>query len=719
MRKILLTLLTFLSMGASSMAHEGMWLPSLLKQLNEADMQKNGFKLTAEDVYSLNKSSMKDAVVWFGRGCTGEVVSDKGLVLTNHHCGFGQIQSHSSLEHDYLTDGFVAKGLPEELPNPGLSVSFVVRIDDVTGQVLKGVTEQTPEAERQKLIAQNTARVEAEATKGTHYNAQTKPFFYGNQYYMFVMETFNDVRLVYAPPSSIGKFGGDTDNWMWPRHTGDFSVFRIYAGKDNKPAAYSPDNVPYKPRHHFPVSLAGVKAEDFTMVYGFPGTTRQYVPSFAVDYVQNLSNPVRIKMRDNSLELIGKASDKDALVRIQYAAKQASIANAWKKWQGENLGLQRLDVVSEKRAQEAAFAQRAASNAAYAALLPQLQQRYADIAKYNLASDLFLELNYYGPEILNFSARFTRLITEYDKLKQEGKLEKAIADAQAQADGFYKNYNPALDQQIFSRLSAIYAQAIAPEFLPAAFKTAQQQPQGFERLASRVYGKSIFAKPEQFKAMLAKFDAKAAHKLAKDPAFMLNQQIQRIFLDEVRPTYARSSQEIDQLLRQYVKASMELFPNKNYWSDANSTLRVTYGKVEGSEPADGVSYKHYTTLEGVLAKRVKDVPATDEFYVSPKLMELHAKKDYGRYGQDGQLMVCFTGSNHTTGGNSGSPVLNAQGQLIGINFDRTWESTMSDLRFDPERCRNIAVDIRYVLFVMDKLSGAGHLVDEMTLVQQQ
>jgi len=699
-------------------ADEGMWLPLMLKQLI-GDMKAKGFKLSAEDIYSVNQSSMKDAVIWFGRGCTGEVVSDQGLILTNHHCGYGQIQSHSTVENDYLTEGFWAMDRSEELPNPGLTVTFIVRIDDVTDQVLAGVTDEMDEMERNALIERNMAKAKENATAGTHYEALLKDFYYGNEYYLFLTETFKDIRLVGAPPSSIGKYGGDTDNWMWPRHTGDFSLFRIYAGPDNKPADYAPDNVPFKPRHHFPISLAPVQEDDFAMIFGFPGTTQHFLHSEAVRYVQETSNPVKIAMREASLGVMDGFMAADDKVRIQYAARYARISNYYKKWQGENTGLKRLNTIAEKQAFERTFKARANSKMPKAATIPdQLSKHYQELAAYNLARDLYIELVYYGPQDLRFALDFIELAANFKQLKKEKKLKPMLEKLKPAAAKHFKDYHRPLEQQVFAQLLEMYLQHVDADFHPRIAVTAKNEfNNDFTALAKQVYSTSVMASEEKLMAMLQSFDAQAAEELMSDPMIQLAADLNGTYFMKVAPSYGSIQGEIDKLMRRYVQAQKTLFPEKTHWPDANSTLRLSYGSVTGSAPRDGMMYRHYTTLEGVMQKRKEEVPKTHEFYVHDKLVELYQNKDYGAYAQDGELWVCFTASHHTTGGNSGSPVIGDKGQLLGINFDRSWESTMSDLHYDPDRCRNIIVDIRYVLFVIDKYAGAKHLVDEMTILQ--
>ena len=718
--KKLIICIALMSFVLSGSAKEGMWIPLLLQQLNESDMHTMGLKISAEDIYSANNPSLKDAVVIFGGGCTGEVISDQGLVLTNHHCGYGQIQAHSTVEHDYLTDGFWAMSKEQELPNPGLSVTFIVRIEDVTNQMLNGITSTTSEEERQAILDKNKKAISAESTKDTHYEAVIKPFYNGNQFFMYITEKYKDVRLVGAPPSSIGKFGFDTDNWVWPRHTGDFSMFRIYAGKDNKPAEYSKDNKPYVPKRHLKINMGGVQPNDFTMVYGFPGTTKEYLPSYAVDYVLNKSNPAKIHMRDVSLEIIGKAQASSKKINIQYAAKQSRIANAWKKWIGQSKGLKRFHAVERKQELEAEFTKRASASAAtkqkYGNLLNEYKAIYAELEEYAFAYDLLIETYYYGPEVLRFSSRFNQLINETDPAKQKELIEKLKNSVK----GHFKNYHLDTDKKLMTALMPLYLNQLSSTLRPEnTYKSFLSNPKMTPATTTdKLYAKSVFRSEEAILEVLNKWGKSSGKKLAKDPLLILSNDIIDSYRAKVAPKQSEINYKLEKVNRLYMAGLMELMPNyKNYYPDANFTLRLTYGKVEGYEPQDGVVYDYFTTLDGIVQKKDN---STKEFTVPQRLVDLHANKDYGKYAdKDGSLHVCFIASNHTTGGNSGSPALDGNGNLIGLNFDRTWESTMSDIMFDPEICRNIMVDIRYVLFVVDKFAGAGHLVEEMTLFYPQ
>ena len=672
-----------------SWADEGMLIPSLIKAF-ESDMKAKGMKLSAEDIYSVNQSSIKDAIFQFGGGCTSEIVSNKGLLLTNHHCGYSQIQSHSSLENNFIENGYWAKNLSEELANPGLTAMRIVRIEDVTQKIKDGIS---------------IDQIVQEAIEGTHYDGEVKAFNYGNDFYLMVKETFLDVRFVGTPPNSIGKFGGDTDNWVWPQHTGDFSVFRIYAGKDNKPAVYSEENVPYTPLHALPISMKERKPGDFTMVYGFPGRTEQHVSSSYLEQIITKERPARIRMRDLSLSVIDKAMKNSELVRIQYASKQARISNAWKKWIGQIDGLKRLDAVALKLKTEAEFTERANSNKEwkekYGSTVEQLNTLSDESFNLEFKYAMGVEYFYYaGPEYFKLIRSTSDLITNFDKYAENDELEEKKNNLIKGADGFFKNYNQEIDKEIFRLLTAEYLfkiKHISKNSLPTY----------------KIYTKSLFTDKERYISFIDKFNSKSAKKLKKDPGYAHYTSLYSSWYNGVIPKYRAYSKKRTALLQTYVAGKLEMFPNKKQWPDANSTLRISFGQLEGSVPADGKIYSEHTTLDGIIAKYNSGNP---DFKLKPRMLEMYEAKDYGNYAQDGELWVCFSGSNHTTGGNSGSPVIDGDGNLMGINFDRSWESTMSDYMFDPNRCRNIVVDIKYVLWVIDKYSNAKHLVDEMTLI---
>ncbi|WP_394348130.1 S46 family peptidase [Pontibacter mangrovi] len=708
----------FLSIGASvARPDEGMWLPMLLKQLNEAEMQQKGMKLTAEDIYSVNQSSLKDAIVSFGGFCTGEMISPEGLLLTNHHCGYGSVQQHSTVENDYLTDGFWAKTREQELPNPGLTATFIVRMEDVTQQILAGTEGAKTEADREATIQRNISKVSKAATNGTHYDAVIRPFFYGNEYYMYITETFKDVRLVGAPPSSIGKFGGDTDNWMWPRHTGDFSLFRVYAGPNNEPAEYSPENKPYKPKHHLPISLSGVEEGDFTMVFGFPGRTNEYLTSQAVKEIYEVSNPHKINIRETKLNILDKDMKASDEVRIKYAAKYASIANAWKKWIGENRGIRKANAIEEKQNLERLFTQWVSADAArqqkYGNLMAEFDKNYKALDGITISRDYINEAAF-GVEIVRLANNFTTLQRLLEQKAPQSDIDAQVAKLEAYATDYFKDYNAPSDKKVFAALLSLYYNNIDKEMHPEVFKMVRSKYKGdFTKYADDVFEKSAFASAAGVKEVLA--DArKGKDAIKKDPAFELASSVADYYRENIMPTYTEVNDNLSLLYRKYMAGLREMQQDKTFYPDANSTLRVAYGIVEPYEPVDGIKYKYYTTLEGVMEKAASGI--AEDYAIPAKLRELYEKKDYGRYGMNGEMPVGFIASNHTTGGNSGSPIINANGQLIGINFDRNWEGTMSDIVYNPDQVRNISVDARYVLFIIDKFAGAGHLVEEMTLV---
>ena len=686
----------------------GMWIPSMLKGMNESEMKSLGMKMSAQDIYDVNQSSLKDAIIHFNGGCTSEIISPKGLLLTNHHCGYGEIQKHSSVENDYLQDGFWAKDLASELPNPGMVATLVVSIHDVTTAVLEGVMQLPSEAEKQKRIQENIARVQATFPKEKWQDNRIRVFYEGNQYILFVTETFKDVRLVGAPPSSIGKFGSDTDNWVWPRHTGDFALFRIYAGKDNKPADYSKENVPYTPKHFLPISLDGVAEGDFTMVFGFPGRTQEYLPAVAVEQIVNSLNPAKIAIRDAALKVQDGFMRKDQAIKIQYASKYASVANYWKKWIGESQGLKKSNAVKIKKDFEKEFQNRvtkSGKSAEYGSLLANFEKNYQTIDQYALARDYFVETVLRNTELLSVGFRLYQLEQVF-KARGEQAFTDRKNNTVKDLEGFYKDFNAKVDEKVFEQLMALYTKN--SPLLPADIKALD-----IKKTTALVYGKSKLTSYKGTQELL-KADTKTIFKnLNKDAGYQLVKKLADNFYQNISPKYDEINLEIAALQRTFMKAQLELFPDGRYFPDANSTLRVTYGQVKGYSPSDAVYYEPVTHLEGVLEKYV---PGDYEFDVPAKLIELINNKDYGQYAENGKMPVNFIATNHTTGGNSGSPAIDANGNLIGLNFDRVWEGTMSDIYYDPAICRNIMVDIRYVLFIVDKFANAKHLIDEMKLV---
>ena len=682
-KRLLLCALACITL-ATATADEGMWLPNMIKSRIK-EMRKMGFKLKADDIYSDSKASLKDAVVQFGGGCTGEFISAEGLLITNHHCGYGSIQKLSSVEHDYLTYGYWAMSRDEELHVPGLTVTLLVSMEDVTERIAAGESEAEIVKEAKEKHNADKAKIE--------------PIYYGNQKVLYVYRTYRDVRLVGAPPSSIGKFGGDTDNWVWPRHTGDFSIFRVYANAQNEPADYSKENVPYRPARHFKVSTKGVEEGDFTMIYGFPGNTQEYITSDAVEYVAEVSNPMKIALRTIRLEIIAEAQSKDVATRIAYAAKHANIANAWKKWQGESLGLAKLGTIQKKREYEKAFAEWAADKPQYAHLLDSMHAAYKEVIPHYFARELFNE-SILGMEFFNYAYWF---------YVNDMRGEKLTADKQAEARKTYLNdYRKEIDHAISRRMLSEYMARMPKEEIPAELQAAIKEhgsPEAFIDhmfAATRLLTQYPLARELYIADPMVKFASWFADAIAKNRNYAYRN------LSNVPA--------IEKWYRTHMQALREWDKERAFYPDANFTLRVAYGTVTGYENADGEYHTHQTTLDGIIAK---DNPEIYDYDIPQSLRDIYQSKDYGRWaievGGRKSVPVCFLASNHTTGGNSGSPVLNGKGELIGINFDRTWRSTMSDIEFDPTICRNISVDIRYVLFVMDRIGGAGYLLEEMDI----
>lgn len=720
MRKLSLVWVVMLLLTRVAMAGEGMWIPMLLGQLNEKEMKEMGLRISAEDIYSINHSSLKDAIVLFGRGCTGEIVSDQGLLLTNHHCGFGQIQKHSSLENDYLTKGFWAMNKSEELPNPGLTVTLMVKMEDVSADVLLGVLNDMTEAERKKKTDENIKLLVENAKKESGLEVVVRSFYHGNQHYMIYNQIFKDVRLVGAPPSNIGKFGGDTDNWMWPRHTGDFSVFRIYVDKDGNPAEYHPDNVPYKPAYHLPISLKGVEEGDFTFVFGYPARTNQYLPSYAVQLTTELSNPQRVNLRGTRLGIFKKYANSDPKIRIQYADKDAGVANGWKKMIGESKGIRRLNGIEVKQQQEKEFLRWAKNDAAfsiaYAGILPAFEANYKQLEPLTLSNDYISEAGM-AIELVRFASQFRALVEEASKESpDEKKITATIDRLKGSTNDFFKDYHQPIDQEVAVALLKMYLANQPANFRPDFLETITGKYKGnVEAYVQRLFDQSLFGTQSKVNDLLNNFSSKKRRKIEKDPAYQVVLSMRNFMDQQLQQPLKQLMASNDSLQRLYMCGLMEMQADKRFYPDANFTLRVAYGNVSGYHPADAVYYDYYTTLDGIMEK---EDPNVYDYVVENRLKELYHAGDFGPYADAKNTMrVAFAASNHTTGGNSGSPVLNGKGQMVGINFDRCWEGTMSDLMYDPSVSRNISVDIRYVLFIIDKFAGAKHLVDEMTLLK--
>ncbi len=714
-RILSLVLIASLSVPFAAKADEGMWLPMLIKRLNYTDMQQKGLQLTAEEIYSVNNSSLKDAIVQFGGFCTGEFISPEGLLITNHHCGYGAIQSHATPEHDYLTDGFWATSKDQELPNEGLFVDILVRMDDVTGKVLEGIDNKTSEEERAQLVAQRMKALAQEASENGQYVTYVRDFYNGNEFYLFVYNRFTDVRLVGAPPQSVGKYGGDTDNWMWPRHTGDFSMFRVYMAPDGKPAPFSKTNVPYKPKHFLPVSLSDKEPGDFAMVFGFPGRTKRFMTSHGLKLEVNQLNKSRIKLREKKLALWKEDMDKADATRIKYASKYASTANYYKYSIGQNEGIKRMRTIEGKLVDEDKYQAwangDAARKATYGNLLNDISGAYATIEKYNLGS-IYLNEAILGTESLMLGYRFIPLYNTLKANAPAAATKLAVEDLQPRVEAHFKDYNMPTDKKVFAAMLQYYSQDIAKEQQPEEFKSLVKKYNGnFSKLADDVYSNSFLVSEQKVNDFLKNPTQK---KLENDPAFKIVNAIMMNYVTNIAPQMAASNATLDKANRLYVAGLRLMHPDKVYYPDANSTLRLSYGSVQGYQPTDGVSYDFVTTMQGVMAK---EDSTNEEFEVPAKLKQLYEAKDYGRYAnKDGQLIVNFITNNDITGGNSGSPVINGRGELMGLAFDGNWEAMTGDLVFDPEYKRSINVDIRYVLFIIDKYAGATNLLDEMTIV---
>ncbi len=721
MKKFLYALIIAVALGFKGFAavpDEGMWLPMLIERLNYVDMQKMGLHLTADEIYSVNHSSLKDAIVSLGFFCTAEVVSNEGLLFTNHHCGYESIQAHSTVEHDYLTNGFWAMSKNEELSNKDLSASFLVRMDDVTEKILSKVTDDMDEAARQTEIDKATGKIEKEASEKGKYEATVKSFYEGNEYYLFVYETYKDIRLVGAPPSAVGKFGGDTDNWMWPRHTGDFSIFRIYTAPDGSPAEYSEKNIPLKPKYSLPISLKGVKKDDFAMVWGYPGRTDRFLTSYGVKLAIEQSNPYTVKIRDKKLAIIKEFMDASPMVKIQYASKYAESSNYWKYFIGQTKGLIRNEVYEKKQEQEAAFTKWVNEDSKrkekYGAALSDISAGYDELKKFNLSMTFLEEAAFQGPEFIFFAYGASEL---YNNLKSASAKKEAIKasaeEFKEKAKTFFKDYNKICDQKVCSALLKMFYDDIPKDQHPSVFAdiVVKKYKGDFNKFAQDLYSKSIFVDSAKMYAFLAKPSLKV---LNKDLGFQTMRSMIKAYMN-IYTNLKGIEEKINIGDRLYVAGLREMNPDKKFYPNANSTMRMSYGKVEDYYPADAVHYNYLTTLDGVIEK---EDSTNDEFIVPSKLKTLWKQKDYGRYADtDGKIDVCFIATLDISGGNSGSPVINGDGQLIGLAFDGNWEAMSGDISYEPDLQRTICVDIRYVLFMIDKYAGAKNIINELTIVQ--
>ncbi len=696
-----------------AIAKEGMWLPPTLKN-HERDMKAAGLQIAIDEIYNNNGTGLNNAIVLFGKGCTGEIISPKGLVLTNHHCGYGSAQALSSPEKDYFANGYWAKNLQEELPCKGLTVTFIRKIENVTDRILAGIDDTLSDAVRDTIVKQRIAQAEKEIAAATGMDALIKPYFKGNQYWVAISETYRDIRFVGFPPNSIGAFGGDEENWMWPRHTGDFSIFRVYAGADNKPADYNVANKPYEAPKYFNINISGYKEGDFTMVYGFPGTTNQYISSYALKHVYEIADPISIEARTRRLDVWTKYMSGDRDIFIKYTSKRAGVANGWKKWQGEVTGLKLNNATGKKETYEKQFQTWANNDKSlpYASTLLPKMKVAAEAADNVVYDDMYIREAVLGIELIGQGAVIEKMLGCMRAGINGGALTDTLKKMAAAQSGFYKNYDAATDKDVFKTLMTLYFSKCAKS-MPAYYEqTYKQHNQDISAWGNDIYLKSMLTSQEKLSQWAEKATATDSILIQNDPAYMLYDAIMKLRKEKIMPSLTSYNNTMRYLERLYMKAQMTYDKKRDFYPDANLTLRLTYGQVKGLDPDGPATYSYMTTLSDVVAH---DNPNSDIFRVPAKLKELHSKKDYGRWGVKGVMPVAFVASNHTSGGNSGSPVLNAKGELIGTNFDRAYEGTMSDYYFDPNRCRNISVDIRYTLFVIEKFGGAGWLIDEMSI----
>tara|TARA_Y100000994_G_scaffold243211_1_gene241278 strand:+ start:35232 stop:37550 length:2319 start_codon:yes stop_codon:yes gene_type:complete len=723
MRKVFaIILVLLLSIPINSSADEGMWLPMFIKRLNIQDMQSKGLNLTAEEIYSVNTASLKDAIISFNGYCTGEIISPKGLLLTNHHCGYDAIQNHSLGEKDYLGDGFWAKSLEEELPNEGMFVDFLVRMEDVTKEVLDSIDYDTEEDSRNDLISKRIKDIKNREIGDSNYWAEIKPFFGGNEYYLFIYERYNDVRLVGAPPESIGKYGGDTDNWMWPRHTGDFAFFRIYTAPDGSPAEYSEENIPLVPKHHLPISLDGVDNNDFAMVMGYPGGTDRYLSSFGVQSAIETYNPTVVKVRAAKLDILNNYMRNDREVSIMYASKKARISNYWKYYIGQTRGLKRLNVYEKKKDLEKSFESFANSSESnkkiYGNVLANIEAANIQLGKTTLSRIYLNEAAWSGPSFVRLARRSESLLRALDG-GDKSKIVTALNKFKEQVNSNFEEYKKEIDKDIFIKMMDMYFSGVPKNQLPNAIDSLQKRFRGdFEKWGNALYDKSIFVDKEKMNDFLnsinTNFGDVAASIIRQDPAYKLQKSILSNYFQVIRPQDTAPQKSLNVANRLYIDGLRKMYPNKKFYPNANFTMRLTYGSIGDYNPGDAVHYDFITTLSGVMEKMDNDNP---EFIVPEKLTNLYDKKDYGKYGNnDGTINVCFISNNDITGGNSGSPVINGDGHLIGCAFDGNWEAMSGDIAFEDQLQRTISVDVRYILFITDKFAGANNIIDELTLI---
>lgn len=710
-----LALIVLVGSPALTFAKKGMWMPPLLES-QEKDMRSRGLEIPIERLYNEDGTSLNNAIVLFGRGCTGEIISSKGLILTNHHCGYGTVQGLSSKEKDYFANGFWAMNHQEELPCPGLTVTFIRKMENVTDRIIVGLADTLNDKYRDSIINIRIKNLVKGYEYTTKYDAAIKPYFYGNQYWVILSETYRDIRLVGFPPNGIGVFGGDTDNWMWPRHTGDFSMFRIYAGADNKPADYSKDNKPYQTKNFLTINTSGYKEGDFTMVYGFPGYTQEYISSYQLGHIYNIIDPVRIEARTILLDTWAKNMERSRDVYLKYTSKHKRVANGWKKWQGEVRGLRLNNVMESKVNYELKFQGWASSDET----MPFADDLLPHIGAISLAADDPIRADQYireavlAIEIIRQGRALNSMLNVLNSGLDENQIKDSLGKLANRWNGFYKNYDVATDKDVFQALMPLFFEK-CNNYVPELYKDQfNRYGKDYSRWANYVFS-SIITDQSKIKSLGTGSAEEAKKKILTDPAWQLYVAVSNVHKTRVQPTLSNYKDKMSYLNRLYMKAQMNYDKKNTNFPDANLTLRLAYGRVKGIDPDGPAGYSYQTNLDGAVKKHN---PSVEEFDMPEKLREIHNNKDYGRWAVDGTVPIAFIATNHTTGGNSGSPVLNNKGQLIGLNFDRIWEGTMSDLYFDPNLCRNISVDIRYPLFIIDKFAGAGWLIDEMELASE-